>query len=1021
VVAVRLADDERARVPFALVGVVLLVGSAALAATMARQGGPTDDPAAGTAIESAQSGGHAAVHRAVQRAARDAGRNPVVEPADTTYGRVLDDSEPFRDYLRVRIYLAVERALAGVTAREDDVVATLSIPRASNASTLRDGKRHVHVEPGENRSAGLRVRVRNVTVTAYRGDRVLDRQTYTPTVVVSTPVLALHERTKRFESRLNRDPLDGPGLGRRLTARTYALAWVRGYAQYGGTPIENVVGNRHVELLTNGAVLREQRRAFGHGDPAGRHAMARATGKVAATDLTGPSNVPGDRWVEYLSERADEGDRTPTDVPALADPDSPRRTNTTVGVNRSADEAFARFVDGTGPDSLDSVLASVYSADVKLAVDVRRTDERTWTTGRRPENGTLLDEGSETSVRVRSASGANASAPPGWDLYRSYSRTVVRTHTTTKRWRVGNRTVRSQRHREVTRRVVLGVVGKPAPRAPGPPGEIAALYERGGPLDGPNMADVPQTAVARLVEARGGPDELARRAVAGSLDSGVETIRAERPEGLAAWVYADLAGLRERTRNVTVAVDRRSAATGRRRPAALLGQALDNRRAKLVDAPESYGSVAVRAQVAARAAYLDRVGERLEERDRRSRTVHENFEASLSSAGLPSLDRIEGVLASRESTTPDRSAIPVAGPDREMNVSVDAEPSYLALAAVNASTPVPGPVEEYHPLAARNVNAFTVPYGDAADAVADGLFGGFDRRRVDLRTAALALRAANRTLDHRNDPRLAEDRDELRVDVDASLRQVRRRLASTLARESTLGWRASRAAVDDGLAGWNGTAGRALAVANGSAAAPVAAAAVERLPADERTDRRQDWLRLRVRLTLTASTKLERARPPQGSVDRTATRTRAIARTALTDAVESGTKRAAEAAKKRWFGRALSATPAGLPVTPIPGQWYATVNVWHVEVGGTYARFTVRARHGTPGSNVEYTRTNRTVRVDVDGDGDPERLGRNEPVSFRTTTVVLVAVPPGGSGVGDVDGDADERSPGWPPGRSDNP
>lgn len=1013
----RLAEDERGRVPFALVGVVLLVGSAALTATMARQQAPADGPVAGPAIEKAKSSSHAAIHAAIERAARQAGRNPIVEPANTSYGRVINESAPFRDYLRVRIYLAVVRALDGVRAREGAVVANPAVPDASNETALREGKRRIALEPvGADRSAGLRVRVRNVTVTTRRDGRLLDRRQFTPTIVVSTPVLALHARTQRFETRLNRGPLDGPGLGRRLTARTYALAWVRGYAQYGGAPIENVVANRHVEVLTNGAVLREQRRAFGRSDSGGRRAMGRATATVAVTDLTEASSVPGDRWVEYLFERTDEDGTTPTGVRAFANPDAPQRANATVGVNRSADEAFSRFVDAADADSLESVLASAYSADVKLTATVRQVDRHVWTSGQPAENWTLVGERTETNVRVRPAPASNAPSPPAWDRYRSYSRTVERMHTTTKRWRDGDRTRRTQRHRRVTFRVTIGVLGNPAPRAPGRSGEIASLYERGGPLDGPNMQDVPRKAVETLVENRGGPDELAWRAVEGSLDTGVKTVRADRPEGLSAWVYADLAALRERTRTVSVAADRRSAATGRRRPGNLLGRVLRDRRAKLVDAPERYDSVADRARIAARAAYLDRVRERLDERSQRSRTVRRNVDRALSSAGLPSLERIERISASREAATPGRSMIPGAGPVEGVAVSVDAEPSYLTLAAVDAD-----PVGEYHPLVARNVNVFTVPYGDAADRVVEGVFDGFDRRRVDLGTAARTLRAADRTLQHRDDRRLAATRDELRTDVDASMRQVRRHLASSLARESSLDRRASRAAVEDGLAAWNGTAEQALAVSNGSAAAPIADAAVERLPAHERTDRRRDWIALRVRLELAGLARQERIRPPERPVDRTANRTRRVARAALTKAVEDGLATADERAKRRWFGRVLSAVPAGLPVTPIPGYWYATVNVWHVEVGGTYARFTLQARYGTPASGpVEYTRADRTVRVDVDDDGDPERLGRNAPVSFRTRTVVLVVVPPDGSGVGDVDGDADERSPGWP-GRSDNP
>jgi len=50
----------------------------------------------------------------------------------------------------------------------------------------------------------------------------------------------------------------------------------------------------------------------------------------------------------------------------------------------------------------------------------------------------------------------------------------------------------------------------------------------------------------------------------------------------------------------------------------------------------------------------------------------------------------------------------------------------------------------------------------------------------------------------------------------------------------------------------------------------------------------------------------------------------------------------------------------------------------------------------------------------VDGDGKREHLGRDERVAFETETVITVAVPAYGSGVGDVDGNADERSGTWP-------
>lgn len=145
-------------------------------------------------------------------------------------------------------------------------------------------------------------------------------------------------------------------------------------------------------------------------------------------------------------------------------------------------------------------------------------------------------------------------------------------------------------------------------------------------------------------------------------------------------------------------------------------------------------------------------------------------------------------------------------------------------------------------------------------------------------------------------------------------------------------------------------------------------------------------------------------------------RTTRISKAFLTDVLEYEFERAGEAVRRRVFGNTLGVLPAGLPVAPTPGYWYATTNVWHVQDRGGYERFTVRARRGRPttaGATLPYTRAGRAVRLEVDGDGREELLGRDERIDFRAETAVVVVVPPGGRGVGDTDGDADERSPGW--------
>ena len=66
-----------------------------------------------------------------------------------------------------------------------------------------------------------------------------------------------------------------------------------------------------------------------------------------------------------------------------------------------------------------------------------------------------------------------------------------------------------------------------------------------------------------------------------------------------------------------------------------------------------------------------------------------------------------------------------------------------------------------------------------------------------------------------------------------------------------------------------------------------------------------------------------------------------------------------------------------------------------------------------PCPSLTYVRDGSPVRIDWNDDGDREHAGRADEVSLSVRTAVVVVVPPGGQGVGDTDGNADERSAGW--------
>lgn len=996
----RLADDDRGRVPFALVGVVLLVSSATLATTVQVAGPGRVDTRAGDAVAAAQAASRTALHDAVQRAGRRAAARPLTAPGNSSWGRVVNDSTPYRDWLRIHTYLAARDALDGVAVGDGRVNASVSLPPVTDPESLRAAKRRVHLRPMANGSGRLAVRVENVTVTVRRDGRVVATETYTARVVASSPALALHDRVRRFERRADRGPLAGDGLGARLTARLHAVAWARGYAQYGGAPVLNVVANRHLALMTNGAILSLQRDVLGRSDRRGRAALARETARVGVADLIEPASEVGGGVVV--------GEFDPTAVPenvsaaGLSVAESAVRDDerVTVGLNRTADRALVRFVGGDDAPSLDAVLDDAYAADVRLSsrvVDAGSAVEREqpppdgWTrTG-----ATTLS----TESRVEPANVSPPAAPADFHRLAAYGRLVVRERAVRERWQRGNRTrlVRAV-HRD-RYRVAVAVVGDHGVGGYAPDRPVRGAHRPGGPLDGRSYAPVRDAAVERLVASRGGPDRLARRAVAGSLDESSVRVDVPRPRGLRRWVYADLAALRDAVGNVSTRVERAELA-GDATPTARLAARLRERRATLVDAPRTYDSAAERARVAARVAYLDRILARLDGQGDDTASLQNRLAGVLREADVaPGLAEFDG--PPRQSRQPR-----VDGGVRV--VSVRGSPPYLVRAAVEPSE-VSGVDRRYHPLATRNRNLFVAPWGEAADRVLGGLGG--DPDRVRLRTAARALRSVNRTLSRTANASLRDRRARLDRTVAAALDHVRRRLRVALRRAAPeLSSAERRAAIDAAFGRWRTRESRALAASNGSLAAALA---------DETRSRwgtpgevRRGLLDARLRVAAVRARSDDAAQPSQGVVSSASKRGRQVARDLLATEME----RAAQPAIDR-LARRVRVVPAGLPVTPVPGYWYATANAWTVSVRGRYARFAVRAAGGTPADSpnatVAYVREAERVTLDADGDGEPEAFGRTEPVSFSVRTAVVVVVPPGPRGVGDHAGGAVEESPGW--------
>jgi hypothetical protein len=1002
VVAVR--DDTRGRVPFALLGVLLLVSSLSLAPTLVTDPVP-DDTAVERVLDRTTAETQTAVRDGVASAGRRAASDPVITPADTTVGNALNETTPFRDSLRLRVYLRVRERLSRVSDSSGAVTATAHLPPADDEAEVRRAIGRVHVErAGPNRTA-LRATVENVTLTVRRGDRTVTVRRVSPTVVVPTPVLALHDQVTTYERRVN-SGLGKPGLSQRLTARLYPMAWARGYAQYGGAPISNVVANRHVALATNGALLGVQRSTFGRSDPDGRRALTEATAMTGLEDV-----VRGADGTELASRVLDRANYRPAREEISAIDRREQRPGPgdamQVGVNETAVRAFR---DVAAPARLNRTLRDAYSVEVRLVANVDRVrggpPPRPSSPG---PNWTLIDEETTRQSAAVGAVDGDVGPPAGWHTLDSFGRVVEREYTRAAIWERGSEQRTTATTGTERWRVTVAVVGRHDGGSPAPVRPIRTAHERGrGPLSGPNLASVEPRAERRLVRNAGGADVVAQRAVRGELDTEPVTVRGERPAGLRAWVYRDLMALRERIRSTAVSVERGSVGAFAVNPARRLRTRLAERRAELADVPARYGTTAQKARAAARIAYLNAVEARLAEQASGRDSAGDALGEALERQTGGSLADLRRSLTARETRVPSVRPTPT-GPAGPVRTRVDASPQYLTRSELDESR-YPALDGSEHPLVTRNVNVFTVPYGDAAAAVTGGLVES--DRRVRLGTAGRTLRSANRTTRVASDRTLEERRDRLQSTVTRSNRDVTGSLAATLRSETSADRRQSRAIVTEAITAWPTTAGRAQALSNGSAVDRIVTVTASRqsLSATER-----DWLRVQLGGTLERALERPESRPRSSVVSRTADAVRDVACAEATRHLGEAGRRGAEDLAERRLG--ISTLPAGLPLAPPVAPWYATANVWWVTVEGEYARFAVSARHGaptTPGAQTTYARDGDPVTIDVDDDGDRERLGTATRISFRAETGIVVVVPPRPRGVGDKDGVAVETSSGWP-------
>ena len=1033
------AVDERARVPFALVGVLLLVTSSAYAAGLAQQGLVGEDRRVERAVERVDADATAALRSAARAAAHDAATEPVTRPPEGSgpATEAVREGSAFEDAFRIRLAIAGAEALRAVESDVGTVTANVSLPPVDSADDLVAARERVGVEPVANGTA-TRVTFAGVATTATRNGRTVVNGTRPRTVTVAVPTLAAHERTERFERRLDRGPVEGPGLGRQVTASLYAMAWARGYGQYAGAPVENVVANRHVELSTNAGIVRVQRDVFGTSDPDARGGVARATARTGVTDLLSPTGVHEASWTDAVlgaptpteesgGERGAAAGDSAAGVDAAFDPAGDATSETaSVEVGHAADRAATRVHDDLGSIVRAShrVEATVETETTRVADGGRVTPDRPRSV--RDEPWRRVDTSRTERVRVTGGGGLRtgtdgATVSAGESVsFGGATREVVVEREATATWerrvveRGPNGTVQNVRvDRAVTSdeatdryRVRVSVTGTYAPRDDAPDRPTATFGDGRG-VDGPDLADTPAAARSDLnVETDGDVDRLARDAVEGGDETRSTVVYGDRSDADVDRIARDVSSLSERVREIETEASMADTAAGKSTPYRDLAATVRDRRDALRDAPSRYDGAVDRGRVAARVAYLDAVIAELESasEDREAATEGVLDRVNDAFGGPP----VGEVIASREAARdPGTYSVGDEGPGGAVTFAPEGSPGYLPRTAVDGERVEGVDGTTTRPLATRNVNYVTLPYSDVSGGIADRILGTDDTVRLGV--AGRSLLAADEALAAADDDDLRADRDALAGRIDASLDRVDGALEDRLAARTDLSREERNAVLENTAAEYDSLGERAVAVGDGEYPDRVAseAARVGSLSSAERLG-----LAAHLRVEAREEAGRDAVRVPARFVDETTAASRAIRRKKVESKIESRAQKAVASVPDERVPKPVRTVGAGLPVAPVPGYWVATVNAWNVEVRGEYPRFALRANVGTPDRPFEYVREPGAVSVDVDGESVV--LGRTEPVAFETRTVVVVAVPAGPPGVGDVGGTRDETSGGWP-------
>ncbi|WP_424018944.1 DUF7286 family protein [Halorientalis pallida] len=291
---ISIAADDRARIPFAMIGVIILLSSTAVIGVLeTRPQDPRDDSNVDVsmALDQAVSSSQTVLKSSVREATKAAAEEPLLRAAGTPAGNAINDSirtgqlntseiryRTFRRYVRLRIYLKAQDKLGSVRhERQDNLTTKVSLPKVENTEgSLEDAIDRVHLTVGKQddtlEPGKLKAEIEGLDIGVYRQGELEERTTRDVTVTVATTAFDLHNRTQRYERNLNMGFFDRRagvyrGLGRKMAARYYLLAYSKAYLQsLTSASFKKILTKKDATFLTNQAIYQVQNSVFGKHD-----------------------------------------------------------------------------------------------------------------------------------------------------------------------------------------------------------------------------------------------------------------------------------------------------------------------------------------------------------------------------------------------------------------------------------------------------------------------------------------------------------------------------------------------------------------------------------------------------------------------------------------------------------------------------------------------------------------------------------------------------------------------------------